>query len=585
MTRRRIAGALAIVAGLIGTPVAARAAVRTGTDPLDARLPATRTSSGRAIVAFDELPTSVMGADSFAGLPVLRVSDSAENVVLGAPDTGTVRAALRTAGVGHVRYVEDDKVLSTLATPSDARYGEQYGPAMMGFPAAWAQVGYGSPSVIVGIIDSGIRKTHQDLAGSRILQGHDYVNNDADPNDDCGHGTHVSGTIGATTNNGVGVAGMSQASIMMMKGLGAVGGLLSVQCTGNTSVIADAIRGAADQGAKIISMSIGGGGTTTLQSAVDYAWNKGVILVAAAGNDGAPNSIDYPAAYDNVIAVAALDSTKARASYSDGGPQLDIAAPGTDVLSSYNTNDTTYSLLSGTSMATPHVAGALALALSCAPQTTNLQLRNALLSTAEDLGAPGRDDSFGYGLARADRLVASLCTGGGTTTTTAPSTTTSTSGATTTSIATTTTSAATTTTGAATTTTTRATTTTTQPTTTTTAPADPDPSTPNLANGQQVSAAVPAAGDVYYKIKVPAGATQLQVVMTGPACGLLACSFDADLSTRLSARPTDTVYACRPYLSGSNETCTQASPTVGYWYVRVNAYTGSGTVALKATVS
>jgi hypothetical protein len=115
---------------------------------------------------------------------------------------------------------------------------------------------------------------------------------------------------------------------------------------------------------------------------------------------------------------------------------------------------------------------------------------------------------------------------------------------------------------------------------------DPDPSTPNLTSGQQVNVTLTGAGDErFYKISVPAGASQLQVVMTGPACGLLSCAFDADLYTRLGARPNDTTYTCRPYASGSNETCTHSAPAAGYWYIRVDDYTGSGTVTLKATVS
>jgi serine protease len=393
-----------------------------------------------------------------------------------------------------------------------------------------------------------------------------------------------------------------------------------VTCSGSAADIAQAIRDATDQGAKIISMSIGGGDSTVEHDAVTYAYNKGVLIVAAAGNDGSNNSIDYPGAYAESIAVAALDNTKARASYSDGGPQLDIAAPGTDVLSTYNSNNTSYTTMSGTSMATPHVAGALALALSCAPAgTTPAQIRNALYSTAEDLGAAGRDDLYGYGLARADRLVANICTGSPQPTNNPPtaSFTTTTSGLT----ASVNGSGSTdpdgdpltyswtfgdggTATGA---TASHAyaaagtysvaltvndgrggTSTATQSVTVTSggSTGDPDPSTPNLTSGQQVSVSLTGAGQQkFFKISVPAGKSQLQVAMTGPSCGVLSCAFDADLYTRYAARPTDTTYACRPYASGSNETCTHASPTSGYWYVRVYDYTGSGTVTLKATIS
>jgi serine protease len=573
------------------------------------------TSIGEAIVGFapGSLP-SVQPGQRLAGLLITRVSTNGNFVVVRGGDVGVVRRAV--AGTAGVTYVEDNIVQRALATPSDARYGEQYGPGMMGFPAAWGQVGYGSSSIVVAMIDSGIRRTHQDLAGPRIRQGHDYVQNDADPNDGCGHGTHTSGTVGATTNNGVGVAGMSQVTILPMKALGPVGGLLNVQCTGSVASIAQAIMDSADQGAKVISMSIGGAASTTEENAVNYAWNKGVLLVAAAGNDGSANSVDFPGAYPNVIAVAALTSAKVQASYSDSGPEVDVAAPGSAVLSTYNTNDTSYSSLDGTSMATPHVAGALALALGCAPAgTTPTAVRDALYSTAEDLGTAGRDDIYGNGLARADRLVQAVCGGGGggnlpptaafTSSTTGltvnvngatssdPNGDTLTyawtfgDGGTATGVTASHTYAAANT-----------------YTVTLTvndghggsnvksasvvvgSGGDPDPSTPTITSGQVVAASLGGTGSqLFYKISVPAGATQLQVNMSGPACGLVKCPFDADLYTLQSARPSDTVYACRPYATGNSESCTHASPAAVYWYIRVKSAKGGGTVNLSAVIT
>jgi serine protease len=590
----------------VGTPAAFASADRPSA--------AEPTSRGEAVVAFNgALPAGLRAGGTLAGYRVTQVSAGGAFAVVAAADVARVRRAL--AGLPTVRLVEDNVTVTALVTPNDSQYGSQYGPGMMGFPAAWGQVGYGTAAVKVAVIDTGIRRTHQDLTGGRVLQGHDYYNNDNDPADDCGHGTHTAGTIGATTNNGVGVAGMSQVTILPMKVLSGTDILGS--CSGSASAIAQAIRDAADQGANVISMSIGGPDSTVEHDAVTYAYNKGVIIVAAAGNDGSANSIDYPGAYPESIAVAALDSTKTRASYSDGGPQLDISAPGSNVISTYNTNDTSYSSLSGTSMATPHVAGALALALSCAPAgTTRTTIVNALYSTAEDLGAAGRDDSYGYGLARADRLVANVCTG------TAPvnhaptaSFTATPSGlavsvngsassdpdgdpltyswswgdgsaASTGVTASHTYAAAGTYAVALTVNDGRGGANTATQNVTVAAGGDPDPSTPNLSNGVQVNVPLSAAGDQkFFKIQVPAGKSQLQVVMGGPACGLLSCALDADLYDRLGARPTDTVYDCRPYLSGNAETCTHASPAAGYWYIRVYDYTGSGTVTLKATFS
>jgi serine protease len=604
----------ALAAALLSLPVVAQtvpAVASTGPSVADV-------VAGRFLVGFQRgAPPALAGDGSLAGLPVIQVAPAAGFLVVRGTDLASVQAAL--AVVPGVTYVERDVTLHALVTPNDAQYGGQYGPAMMGLPAAWGAVGYGSPSVKVAIIDSGIRRTHEDFTPSRILPGHDYVSNDGDPNDSCGHGTHVAGTVAATTGNGIGVAGVSQATILPLKGLDAVGGLLSVQCTGSTASIAQALVDAADQGANIISMSIGGGSSTTLANAVTYAWNKGVVLVAAAGNDGASNSIDYPGAYPEVIAVAALDSNKARASYSDGGPQLDIAAPGTDVLSTYNSADNGYTTMSGTSMATPHVSGALALAKSCAPSATNVQLRDALYRTAEDLGTPGFDQSYGNGLARADRLVADLCGaggGGGTNTPPTAAFTSTTNGlavsvdgssssdpdgdvlsyawafgdGTTGSGRTashTYTAAGTYTVGLTVSDGRGGSASTSTPVTVTSGSwGDPDPSAPTVTSGQTTSVALTTStAEKVYKIAVPAGASQLQVTITGPACGLLSCGLDAHLFTRAGARPTDTTYACAPQSSGNNETCTHPSPTSGYWYLRVKRYSGSGTVQLKAVVS
>jgi serine protease len=595
--------ALAALAAAVATPAASASSQTRAAEP---------TSRGEAVVAFTTLPAGVQPGATLRGFRVTRVSTGGAFAVVQAADVARVRAAF--AGVPGVRTVEDNVTVSALATPNDSQYASQYGPPMMGFPTAWGQAGYGSSSVKVAVIDSGIRRTHQDFQSSRVLPGYDYYNRDADPADDCGHGTHTAGTVGATTNNGVGVAGMSQATILPLKVLS--GTDILGRCSGSAADIAQAIRDAADQGAKVISMSIGGPDSTVEHDAVTYAFNKGVLIVAAAGNDGGSNSIDYPGAYAESIAVAALESNKARASYSDGGPQLDISAPGSNVLSTYNSSDTSYSQLSGTSMATPHVAGALALALSCAPAgTTAATIRNALYSTAEDLGAAGRDDAYGYGLARADRLVANVCTGSSPTNNPPTASFTSSASGLTVSVngsgssdpdgdtlsyawsfgdggtaSGVTASHAYAAAGTYTVTLTvsdgRGGSNSTSKSVTVSTSTDPDPSTPNLTSGQQVTVTLGGAGQqAFYKIAVPSGKSQLQVAMTGPACGLLGCSFDADLYTQFAAKPTDTSYACRPYASGSNETCTHASPAAGYWYIRVYDYTGSGSVTLKATIS
>jgi hypothetical protein len=270
--------------------------------------------------------------------------------------------------------------------------------------------------------------------------------------------------------------------------------------------------------------------------------------------------------------------------------------------------------MSGTSMATPHVSGVLALALSCAPSATNVQLRDALYRTAEDLGAAGWDQSFGHGLARADRLVADLCGGGGGTNSQPTAAFTSSTNGLTVSVngssstdpdgdpltyawtfgdgstatgvtASRTYAAAGTYTVGLTVSDGRGGSSSTTRSVTVASGGDPDPSTPTVTSGQTTTINVTATTDAFYKIAVPAGASQLSVVMDGPNCGLLSCSLDADLYTRAGARPTDSVYACSPQSGGSDETCTHSAPAAGYWYLRVKRYSGSGTVTLRAVVS
>ena len=215
--------------------------------------------------------------------------------------------------------------------------------------------------------------------------------NPADWNDGHGHGTHVAGIV-AARNNTIGVVGVApEATLWAVK-------VLSDAGSGYTSDIIQGLDWCAAHGIKVASMSLGGGGTASLQAACDRAFSQGVVLVAAAGNSAGP--VMYPAAYSSVIAVSASDSRDLRASFSNYGPQIALAAPGVSIYSTYKGG--AYATMSGTSMACPHVAGAAALAWASG-LTSAQAVRDRLTTTAEDLGPKGFDTSFGYGLVDAQR--------------------------------------------------------------------------------------------------------------------------------------------------------------------------------------
>ena len=294
-----------------------------------------------------------------------------------------------------VSYVEPDYLVKALYIPNDGYFYLQWGPQDINITKAW-DVTLGNETLIVAVIDTGIDYNHPDLAANYVPLGYDWVNNDNDPFDDNGHGTHCAGIIAAVINNSIGVAGLAKVKIMAEKVLNSSG-------TGYTSDVANGITHAVDNGAKIISMSLGAQSySITLDNACEYAWSNGALLVAASGNDyGGP--VNYPAAYSTVIAVGSINRSDALSDFSNYGPQQELVAPGEGILSTYP--DSTYAYASGTSMATPHAAGVAALAWATHPDYTNQQIRNILNATAIDLGSPGWDEYYGYGKVDAYKVV------------------------------------------------------------------------------------------------------------------------------------------------------------------------------------
>jgi len=253
--------------------------------------------------------------------------------------------------------------------------------------------------VKVAIIDTGIDYKHSDL-DANYEGGWDFVNKDADPMDDNGHGTHVAGTVAAEDND-VGVVGVApEAQLYALKVLGSDGG-------GYYSDVIAALQWAVDNGMRVTNNSYGSSGDpgVTVKQAFDNAYySKGVLNVCAAGNSGNPpgkgDNVIYPARYESCIAVAATDQSDKRASWSSTGPAVELAAPGVSINSTVPGGG--YAAWSGTSMASPHVAGTAALVMVAYPLWTNKDVRTQLQNTADDLGVAGRDTKYGYGLVDAD---------------------------------------------------------------------------------------------------------------------------------------------------------------------------------------
>ncbi len=316
----------------------------------------------------------------------------------------------------NVEYAEPNYRYYAFGVPNDPNFGKQWGLTKVQGPAAW-DISTGSSGTIIAVIDSGIDMGHPDLA-AKIVAGYDFVAGDSTPGDENGHGTHVSGIAAAVTNNSIGVAGMDWgARIMPLR-------VLDNQGSGWSSDVTAGINYAWQHGAKVLNLSLGSTSySQAMQDAVNDAHSNGSLVVAAMGNcrvagNGCPvaNPTSYPAAYDNVMAVAATGPGDVYASYSQYGPHCDIAAPGGDMsyyhdpAGIYSTMPTyavylttnysyykNYDYLNGTSQATPFVSGLAALLWGTNPSLMPDDVQTIIQSTAVDLGPAGKDPDYGWG--------------------------------------------------------------------------------------------------------------------------------------------------------------------------------------------
>ncbi|MEO1621585.1 MAG: S8 family serine peptidase [Cyanobacteria bacterium J06632_3] len=370
------------------------------------------------VVDFSEAPQSLsqlpdslsLLSQTFGLAPTLNSVFSESDNVYVMPGDASVLQTLRSSDLAaRTEFIEPNYIYSQAgAAVNDPDYAKQWNLKQIDVESAWKK-GAAGQGVTVAVIDTGISQG-PDLKQTKFVEGYDFVNDRKDASDDNGHGTHVAGTIAQSTNNGYGVAGIAyKAKLMPLK-------VLSRGGSGTISDIAEAIRFAADHGADVINMSLGGGGESKLmREAIDYAHGKGVVVVAAAGNSGVSGA-SYPALYSNVIGVSATGPDQTKTSYSNYGNGVDIAAPGgvtdnseedgvlQETINPRVAGEFVFKHFQGTSMASPHVAGVAALIKS---QNRNVSPEHVLEKLQSSATPVDGDTSnfYGAGVLNAGRAV------------------------------------------------------------------------------------------------------------------------------------------------------------------------------------
>ena len=364
---------------------------------------------GQIIVGLKNDPAGVESDIKSKGGKILEENDKLNALLVKVPNKAEDAFLEAIKNNPNVAFAVKNHVVKKTAFPNDPYWSDQWNLKIIKAHEAWSTQ-LGSIDVTVAVLDTGVDYDHSDLA-SRVIKGYDFAYGDDDPMDGDGHGTHVAGTVSATIDNGIGVAGLAQVKILAVK-------VLDDNGSGSDWSVSNGIS-YAETRADIINLSLGCGCTANdlplTKIALDFAYLKDVLIVAAAGNSGSSGP-HYPSDDPNVISVSATTKDDNLASYSNRGSSIELSAPGGDtkggpywktyVLSTYKENSYAYSV--GTSMASPHVAGVAALVLSQSPNLSNTELRTHLQNTADDLGSTGLDTLYGYGRVNAQTAVTTI---------------------------------------------------------------------------------------------------------------------------------------------------------------------------------
>lgn len=392
-------------------------------------------AAGRLLIKMRSSTGTMRSANPLPGIASLRALDPTAATIRSADaatwfvadlEAGTdVTTALNALADRHeiefvepdyiARVPESDEDMATGDTMSDPGAGDQYALTKIHAEQAW-QVNGGSHAVIVALVDTGVQLDHPDLQAQMWhntaetlngidddgngmiddIEGWNFFSNTNDPSDDHNHGTHVAGIIAAVRDNQLGVAGAADVTLMPVKVLGS-------DKSGPVSGVIEGIRYAMNNGADVINLSLSiPEASQAFEDIVNEAAQRNIVVVAAAGNEGV-DTVSFPAAFDNVIAVGATNQNDDLANFSNAGPGIELVAPGVGILSTIR--DSQYGAMDGTSMATPYVSAVAALIRSAEPNLTAAQIRDRLDATADDLGDNGYDTFFGNGRINAARAL------------------------------------------------------------------------------------------------------------------------------------------------------------------------------------